>query len=186
MDKITATKNPADLHDVLGHVEKVFLNLKTNQLPSALTNTFDYKLPVLDEAVVLKMGDADVTRVRLIDQTNWTSYAKKGDPDVSLQIPSFSRDIANLLGNKIGTESANATVGAKFQGYSSSPKKLAGSLLYVSDDNLTCVYLPNVEIISTPVLGENNNPAYFNAIITPLPDSAGADYYIGIKTIITE
>ena len=48
------------------------------------------------------MGEADVTRIKLIDQTNWTSYAKKGDPDISFQIPSFSDEIASLLGNKEG------------------------------------------------------------------------------------
>lgn len=85
--EITATKNPSDLHDVLGRVEKVFLNKEVNKLPSALTGTFDFKLPILDESVTFNMGEADVTRVKLIDQTNWTSYAKKGDPDISFRFP---------------------------------------------------------------------------------------------------
>ena len=77
--EITATTNPSDLHDVLGRVEKVFLNRAINQPPSALTGTFDFKLPILDESVTFNMGEADVTRSKLIDQTNWASYAKKGD-----------------------------------------------------------------------------------------------------------
>lgn len=179
--EITATKNPSDLHDVLGRVEKVFLNKAVNTLPSALTGQFDFKLPVLDESVTFNMGEADVTRVKLIDQTNWTSYAKKGDPDISLQIPSFSDEIASLLGNKKGAASTNAAMNIKFQGYSATPKKVLCSLLFVSDDELVCVYLPNVEIFSTPVLGDGDNPSYFNCVITPIPDSTGADYYIGIK-----
>ena len=183
--EITATKNPSDLHDVLGRVEKVFLNKKVNDLPSALTGTFDFKLPILDESVTFNMGEADVSRIKLIDQTNWTSYAKKGDPDIKFQIPSFSDDIASLLGNKKGNVSNNTTLGIKFQGYSATPKKVLCSLLFVSDDGLVCVYLPNVEIFATPVMGDGDNPAYFNCIITPLPDSTGADYYIGQKTTTT-
>lgn len=179
---ITATKNPSDLHDVLGKVTQVLFSTATNVLPSALTGTFDFKLPVLDESVTFNMGEADVTRIKLIDQTNWTSYAKKGDPDIQFQVPSFSDDIASVLGNKIGTATNNASLGVKFQGYSATPKKVIGSLLYVSDDGLVVVYLPNVEIFSTPVMGDGDNPAYFNCVITPIPDSTGADYYIGIKT----
>lgn len=184
--EITATKNPSDLHDVLGRVEKVFLNNETNKAPSALTGTFDFKLPILDESITFNMGDADVTRVKLIDQTNWTSYAKKGDPDISFQVPSFSDDIASILGNKQGTAASNTTLGIKFQGYSATPKKVLCSLLFVSDDETVCVYLPNVEIFATPVLGDGDNPSYFNCVLTPIPDNAGADYYIGIKTATTE
>lgn len=180
--EITATTNPSDLHDVLGRVEKVFLNRAINQPPSALTGTFDFKLPILDESVTFNMGEADVTRIKLIDQTNWTSYAKKGDPDISFQIPSFSDEIASLLGNKKGASSTNTTLGVKFQGYSATPKKVECSLLFVSDDEKVVVYLPNVEIFATPVLGDGDNPSYFNCVITPIPDSTGADYYIGIKT----
>lgn len=180
--EITATKNPSDLHDVLGRVEKVFLSNKTNEAPSSLTGTFDFKLPILDESVTFNMGDADVTRIKLIDQTNWTSYAKKGDPDISFQVPSFSDDIASLFGNKIGASASNTTLSTKFQGYSATPKKVLCSLLFVSDNGSVCVYLPNVEIFAAPVLGDGDNPSYFNCVVTPIPDNTGADYYIGIKT----
>lgn len=181
MAEITATKNPSDLHDVLGKVNKVFYNKAVNTAPSTLTGTFDFKLPILDESVTFNMGTPDVVRTKLIDQTNWTSYAKKGDPDISFQVPSFSDEIASLLGNKIGESTTNAGLATKFQGYSTSPKKTVGSLLFVSEDGLVCIYLPNVEIYSTAVMGDGDNPAYFNSVITPLPDGNGADYYIGIK-----
>lgn len=188
--EITATKNPSDLHDVLGRVEKVFFNTTPDNGDTALaglTGTFDFKLPILDESLNFNMGDADVTRIKLIDQTNWTSYAKKGDPDISFQVPSFSKDIADVLGNKVGTESdKSSTLGMKLQGYTATPKKVSGSLLFVSDDEKVCVYLPNVEIFATPVLGDGDNPSYFNCVITPIPDNTGADYYIGIKTATTE
>ena len=61
--EITATKNPSDLHDVLGRVEKVFLNTEVNKLPSALTGAFDFKLPILDESVTFNMGEADALAV---------------------------------------------------------------------------------------------------------------------------
>ncbi len=182
--EITATKNPSDLHDVLGRVEKVFLNQTPDNgdtVLAGLTGTFDFKLPILDESITFNMGDADVTRVKLIDQTNWTSYAKKGDPDISFQVPSFSDDIASLLGNKKGAASNNTALGINFQGYSATPKKVECALLFVSDDENVCVYLPVVEIFATPVLGDGDNPSYFNCVVTPIPDSAGADYYIGRK-----
>lgn len=183
MAEITATKNPSDLHDVLGRVEKIFFNNVVNTAPSALTANFDFKLPVLDESLTFNMGEADVTRIKLIDQTNWTSYAKKGDPDIQFQVPSFSAPIAELLGNKIGVAADNAELGANFQGYSATPKKVNGSLFFVSDDALVSVYLPNVEIFATPVMGDGDNPAYFNCVVTPIPDASGADYYIGIKSV---
>lgn len=184
--EITATKNPSDLHDVLGRVEKVFMNTKVNTLPTALTAEFDFKLPILDESLTFNMGDADVTRVKLIDQTNWTSYAKKGDPDISFQVPSFADEIASVLANKIGTEAKNSATGITFNGYTTTPKKVICSLLFVSDDGLICVYLPNVEIFATPVLGDGDNPSYFNCVVTPIPDSTGADYYIGKKDVSGE
>lgn len=181
--EITATKNPSDLHDVLGRVEKVFLNQEINKAPSALTGVFNFKLPIIDESVTFNMGEADVTRIKLIDQTNWVSCAKKGDPDISFQVPSFSDAIASVLGNKKGAAASNTALGIKFQGYSAAPKKVICSLLFVSDDEQVCVYLPNVEIFATPVLGDGDNPSYFNCIITPIPDDSGADYYIGTKTV---
>ena len=183
MPEITATHNPSDLHDVLGRIEQVFFNNAVNVLPSELTANFDIKLPVLDESVTFNMGEADVTRIKLIDQTNWTSYAKKGEPDIALQVPSFSAAIADLLGNKIGSVAVSSAIGAKFQGYSATPKKVLGSLYFLSDDKLVSVYLPNLEIFATPVMGDGDNPAYFNCVVTPIPDSTGADYYIGIKSV---
>lgn len=170
------------LYFLLRQVLRLKFRYILRNIVNTLTGTFDFKLPILDESVTFNMGDADVTRIKLIDQTNWTSYAKKGDPDISFQIPSFSDEIASLLGNKKGASSTNAALGVKFQGYSATPKKVECSLLFVSDDEKVVVYLPNVEIFATPVLGDGDNPSYFNCVITPIPDSTGADYYIGIKT----
>lgn len=182
MTAISATKKPSDLQDVLGRVDKVFYNNAVNTKPSDLTGTFDFMLPVLDESVTFNLGGVEVSRIKLIDQTNWTSYAKKGDPDISFQVPSFSQDIADILGNKIGTAAANTTLGLTLQGYSTTPKKVVGSLLYVSEDGLTCVYLPKAEIYATAVIGESDKPGYFNCTVTPLPDKDGVEYYIGRKS----
>ncbi len=182
MTAISATKDPSDLQDILGHVDKVFYSSAVKTKPSELTGTFDFMLPVLDESVTFNLGEADVSRIKLIDQTNWTSYAKKGDPDISFQVPSFSQAIADILDNKIGDAAANTNLGLTLQGYSTTPKKVVGSLLYVSEDGLTCVYLPNVEIYASAVIGDSDKPGYFNCTITPLPDDDGADYYIGRKT----
>lgn len=185
MADATATKNPSDLHDVLGRIEQIFFSADTNKAPSALTGSFDVKFPVLDESVTLNMGEPDVTRIKLIDQNNWTSYAKKGDPDISFQVPSVSAGVGDILGNKIGTGAASTTLGTTFQGYASTPKKVIGSLLYMSNDRVTCIYFPNVEIYATFIAGEGDNPAYFNCAVTPIPDTSGADYYIGTKTPAT-
>ena len=107
---------------------------------------------------------------------------RRATPTFRFRFPHSPDEIASLLGNKKGASSTNAALGVKFQGYSATPKKVECSLLFVSDDEKVVVYLPNVEIFATPVLGDGDNPSYFNCVITPIPDSTGADYYIGIKT----
>lgn len=181
---ITVTKALTSFKDVvLGKVDKVYFFAKAVEataLSSALTA--DMALPILDESLTFDMGAAEVTRVKLIDQTNWVSYAKKGDPDIQFQIPSFSDDIANTFGNKIGAAASNTTEKTSYQGYSDAPKKVTGALLFVGDDEKVRVLLPNVEIYSAAVLGDGDNPSYFNCVVTPLANTAGAVYYIGKST----
>lgn len=182
---ITVTKALTSFNDVvLGKVDKVLYfkaGLNADALKAAMTA--DMALPILDESLTFDMGAAEVTRVKLIDQTNWVSYAKKGDPDIQFQIPSFSDDIANTFGNKIDSVAApNTTDKMSYQGYSDAPKKVTGALIFVSDDEKVQVVLPNVEIYSAAVLGDGDNPSYFNCVVTPLADKDGAVYYIGKST----
>lgn len=181
---ITVTKALTSFQDVvLGKVDKVLYfkaGLDADALKTAMTA--DMALPILDESLTFDMGAAEVTRVKLIDQTNWVSYAKKGDPDIQFQIPSFSDDIANTFGNKKGNAAPNATDKMSYQGYSDAPKKVTGALIFVGDDEKVQVVLPNVEIYSAAVLGDGDNPSYFNCVVTPLADTAGAVYYIGKST----
>lgn len=181
---ITATKAQDKFNDVvLGKVDKVYFfanPIKAAALSAALTA--DMALPVLDESLTFDMGAAEVTRVKLIDQTNWVSYAKKGDPDIQFQIPSFSDDIASTFGNKVGAAASNTTDKMSYQGYSDAPKKVTGALLFMSDDGQVLVLLPNVEIYAAAVLGDGDNPSYYNCVVTPLANDAGVVYYIGKST----
>lgn len=181
---ITATKAQTTFKDViLGKVDKVYFfakSLEATALSAALTA--DMGLPILDESLTFDMGAAEVTRVKLIDQTNWVSYAKKGEPDIQFQIPSFSDDIANTFGNKIGAAASNTTDKMSYQGYSDAPKKVTGALLFVGDDGKVQVLLPNVEIYASAVLGDGDNPSYFNCVVTPLANDSGAVFYIGKST----
>lgn len=181
---ITATTTIGNLHDVLGRVNKVYL-LTTPTLPENLTGNFDFQLPILDESLTFNMGEADVTRIKLIDKTNWTSFADKGDADIAFQVPSLSDKIAQVLGNPVGSAVENSATGMTYQGYSSTPKKLTGSLFYISEDGTMNVYLSNVEIFSTPVMGEDNKPAYFDCSVTPITDENGADFYIARTSTAT-
>ena len=65
------------------------------------------------------------------------------------------------------------------QGYALSPKKIYGALVMVSSDNLTGVYLPDVEMFASfNGEGGDDSTGYYNVTVTPLTDANGAGFYI--------
>ena len=64
------------------------------------------------------------------------------------------------------------------QGYALAPKKVGGALVMISSDNLTGVYLPDVEMFASfNGDGGDDSTGYYNVAVTPLTDASGAAFY---------
>lgn len=182
------TTNKDALKKIFDKVNRVFFfgDNKTAQgvvKPlSQLTNGIE--LPVLEEGVSFDTGEADKQDVKLTDGTTWTTKASQGESDISFQVSSVHATINDLLMEK-KTEAVIAE-GVQIgeydytgQGYALAPKKVSGALVMLSSDNLTGVYLPDVEMFSSfNGEGGDDSTGYYNVGVTPLTDSHGAGFYI--------
>ena len=87
----------------------------------------------------------------------------------------------NAIANKdITGTSGGILAGKTFSGksYSLAPKKVTGSLIFMSEDRQTIIALPKVEMYANLVAADGDNPAYFNVSVTPKENSEGADIMI--------
>lgn len=178
-----------DLRTLFNDMDEVYLKLTALTAADVTASLeVDMELPVLDEGVTFNTGDADVTRIKLTTGVNWVSKASAGDPDISLQVASIDGKVNETLLEKLpdGKDIASAELlsGTSFQGagYKLKPKKVVGAIIMFSEDKQTCIVLPNVEMYSSLVLADGDNPAYFNVQITPLENADGADIFILWKT----
>lgn len=190
MAGLTVTTKLTDLKTLFNDVKEIYFKsseIKVADLGKAFTA--DMELPVLEEGVSFNTGDADVTEIKLTTGSTWVSKATKGDSDISFQVASIAGPVNSLLMNKVGTDitsTAGILVdGVTYEGaaYSLAPKKVVGSLLMFSEDRQTIIALPNVEMYSSLVAADGDNPAYFNVTVTPLENSEGADIMILWKKV---
>lgn len=190
MAGLTVTTKLTDLKTLFNDVKEIYFKsseIKAADLGKAFTA--DMELPVLEEGVSFNTGDADVTEIKLTTGSTWVSKATKGDSDISFQVASIAGPVNSLLMNKVGTDitsTAGILVdGVTYEGaaYSLAPKKVVGSLLMFSEDRQTIIALPNVEMYSSLVAADGDNPAYFNVTVTPLENSEGADIMILWKKV---
>ncbi len=190
MAGLTVTTKLTDLKTLFNDVKEVyFKNAEIKAADLGKSFTADMEFPVLEEGVSFNTGDADVTEIKLTTGSTWVSKATKGDSDISFQVASIAGPVNSLLMNKVGTD-ITSTEGILVDGvtyagaaYSLAPKKVAGSLLMFSEDRQTIIALPNVEMYSSLVAADGDNPAYFNVAVSPLENSEGADIMILWKTI---
>lgn len=185
MANFVITKTKESMTGIFNKISKVYYTSTANLTPDALSK-FDCELPILSDGVTFNTGDADVSVVKLTDGTNWTSITNPGDPDISLQIASFD-DVVNEIFLTKKTSAKAATPGGFAEdggkaysgdGFSLSPKAVRGGLFFVSEDKLVAIFLPNVEIYSSVEM-DGDNPAYFNATVTPKASTAdGSAIYI--------
>lgn len=190
MAGLTVTTKLTDLKTLFNDVKEIYFKsseIKVADLGKAFT--VDIEFPVLEEGVNFNTGDAEVTKIKLTTGSTWVSKATKGDGDISFQVASIAGPVNTLLMNKVGTD-ITSTAGILVEGvtysggaYSLTPKKVVGSLLMFSEDRQTIIALPNVEMYSSLVAADGNNPAYFNVAVSPLENSEGADIMILWKTI---
>lgn len=190
MAGLTVTTKLTDLKTLFNDVKEIYFKsseIKAADLGKAFTA--DMELPVLEEGVSFNTGDADVTEIKLTTGSTWVSKATKGDSDISFQVASIAGPVNSLLMNKVGTDitsTAGILVdGVTYEGaaYSLAPKKVVGSLLMFSENRQTIIALPNVEMYSSLVAADGDNPAYFNVTVTPLENSEGADIMILWKKV---
>lgn len=185
MAGLTVTTKLTDLKTLFNDVKEIyFKSSEIKAVDLGTSFTADMELPVLEEGVSFNTGDADVTEIKLTTGNTWVSKATKGDSDISFQVASIAGLVNSLLMNKVGTEIKSTegilVDGVTYEGaaYSLAPKKVVGSLLMFSEDRQTIIALPNVEMYSSLVAADGDNPAYFNVTVTPLENSEGADIMI--------
>lgn len=142
----------------------------------------DMELPVLEDGVTFNTGDADVTEIKITTGATWTTRAVKGDADITFQVASVQGTINDTFLEKVKEieASTNFDATASYAGgaYKLSPKKVGGALIMFSEDKQTLIVLPNVEIYSSLVVSDGDNPAYFTLNVKPLENEDGSDIFI--------
>lgn len=187
MAGITVTTTLGDLEVLFNKAKEVYYK-KTELTAADLEGeslTVDMELPVLEDGLTLNTGEVEVTEIKLTTGTIWTSRATKGDSDITLQVASIEGTVNDLFMNAIANKDITGTsggilAGKTFRGksYSLAPKKVTGSLIFMSEDWQTIIALPKVEMYANLVAADGDNPAYFNVSVTPKENSEGADIMI--------
>lgn len=166
---ITATKQLGALDDIFAKVAHVYYSSTVLNTTPSSSVTVDMEFPVIDDSVSFDTGGIDKTEVKLTTGQIWTSKASKSDSAITMQVASLDADVASLF--------MTATNG----GYALDVKKSTGALYFVDETGKGIIILPNVEIYGSLVVGEGDNPAYFNATVTPLINNAGVSIYLDVS-----
>lgn len=179
--------NKDTLKKIFDKVSRVYYFASANTPLGSQTQALEF--PVLEDGVGFNTGDPDKSEVKLTDGTTWTSKVKQGESDISFQVSSVHSTINELLmEKKTGATITNAAFGGynySGSGFSLAPKKVTGALLMQSEDRLTAIYLPNVEIYASfNGEGGDDSTGYYNVAVTPLTDTNGAAFYplTGVST----
>lgn len=183
---MTVKTKAVDLNVLFNDVEEVFFkNAVVEKAADLATLTEVTELPVLSDGVTFNTGEAEVTQIKLTTEVIWTSKAKRGDADISLNVPSVAGEINDLLLNKKIDTAALILNGQAYtgKGYNLAPKKVLGALIMPSQDKQTVLVLPNVEIYSSFNAADGDNPAYFSLKVTPKENEEGAELYILEKSV---
>lgn len=185
MAAITVTTGLSDLQTLFNEAKEVYYcSTALSKTTLASLSTINMELPVLSGGINFDTGSADTTIVKLTTGANWAAKVSKGDPDITLQIASIAGTVNDMfMDKKSGAQAVSMTntlSGKTFAGagYSLSPKKVAGALLFLSQSRDTLIVLPNVEMYASLVAADGDNPAYFNVAVTPLEDTDGCDIYV--------
>ena len=187
MAAMTVTTKLNDLKVLFNKVDEIFFK----KTPIAVTDlataiTADMELPVLEEGVTFDTGSAEVTEIKITTGSTWTSRAVKGDADISFQVASIAGAVNDTFMDKVkdieSTSNFDATASYKGGAYKLSPKKVTGALVMFSEDKQSIIVLPSVEIYSSLVVSDGDNPAYFTLNVKPVENEDGSDIFILEKT----
>lgn len=170
MATFTVTKGLGALDDIFAKVAHVYYSSSVlNATPSASISV-DMELPIIEDSVSFDTGGVDKTETKLTTGQVWTSRATKSDSNITMQVASLDADINALFMDSKGND-----------GYATTVKKATGSLYFVDDTGKGLVVLPNVEMFGSLVLGEGDNPGYFNVTVTPLINNNDVNIYIKVS-----
>lgn len=174
-----------DLHQVMELMGEAYF-FERQLTPQDLTDTADildtadYEMPLSDEGVNFDVGDPDITRKKITEGRNWITYAKRGDDDISFQVPSFADKINELFLHKAASD-VKVKVGSDTYtgaGYQLKPKKVVGSWIFRNPEHTITVLLPNTENYGTLKGAKGDSEGYYNVATTPLANSGNVDIYI--------
>lgn len=186
MAELTVTNKLTDLQTIFNSACNFYYRpteIKASDL-AAEALKMDIELPILSDGVSFDTGEPDVTEIKLTTQRIWSRKVQKGDSDISLQIASIKGVVNELLMKKVDAAKVTAADGIVSgksytgDGFSLDPQTITGSLVVVSEDKGAIVILPWMQIVSSLNLADGDNPAYFNAKITPLSNTEGVDLFI--------
>lgn len=186
-NSITVATSVEDVRTIFNDVEEVYYTpstLKASDITTGVTNAMEF--PVLNDGVGFDTGSVDVSEVKLTTGKIWTTKSEKGDADINFQVAAVDDAINDIFLNKVAGKgittamSISAITGASFKGdgYSLAPKKVTGALILPSADRQTCIILPSVEMFGSLVLGDGDNPAYYNVTVKPIANGDGVEIYI--------
>ncbi|MBD5302382.1 MAG: hypothetical protein HDS16_05225 [Bacteroides sp.] len=186
-------ENKVVLHDLKQVMELMgeayFYNREIK--PEELTETTnildaaDFEMPLGDDGVNFDVGDPEITRKKITEGQNWITYAKRGDDDISFQVPSFADKMNELWMHKKTSTAVKAKVeGDVYEGagYSLKPKKVVGAWVFRNPEHTITVLLPLSENYGTFKGAKGDSEGYYNVAVTPMPNSADVDIYILHKT----
>lgn len=143
--------------------------------------TADFEMPLGEDGVNFDVGDPDITKKKITEGRNWITFAKRGDDDISFQVPSFADPVNELFMNKETTAASTVKVGTdnySGAGYSLKPKKVVGSWLFRNPDHNIVVILPNTENYGTFKGAKGDTEGYYNVAVTPMSNDGNVDLYI--------
>ena len=188
MATITAAKRASNFHTLFNDVEEVFFSATVAEKEAELNALSFIELPVVEDGVNLNTGEADVTQIKLTTGSIWASKVKRGDADISMNVPSVSKEILDMFLNKT-KDTTDFTIESFLSGaytgggYSLAPKRVNGALALVSNDRETLIIFPKVEVYASFVAADGDTPAYFALKVTPLVNSEGSEIYIKAKKV---
>lgn len=178
---ITVTKGIGDLKTLFNQIKDVYyLDTPIDAATGLATITADLELPVIEDSVSFNTGDIEKTEVKLTTGTIWASKITKGDSDITMQVSSVDDDINSLFITKKNGSTPITADGSAYTGnsYDLDAKVATGALIFLSADGKGMIVLPNVDMSGALVLGDGDNPSYFNVTVTPKINAAGVSIYI--------
>lgn len=179
-------KTLSDLQEVMELMGEAYffkkeLNASDLTTTEDILATADFEMPLGEDGVTFDVGDPDITKKKITEGRNWITFAKRGDDDISFQVPSFADPVNELFLNKETTSATTVKVGAgnySGAGYSLKPKKVVGSWLFRNPDHNIVVILPNTENYGTFKGAKGDTEGYYNVAVTPMSNNGNVDLYI--------